>query len=621
MIIIILSIVLLGCVFFSLLFLDLFLKAKKENNDLQKTLALLSEEVDSSRREFSELKIKLKEEVQARLLLFSSLKESEELYRQVFEMSGAALMVVNEDGRISLTNTHFEELFNVAKTKTIGTNWLQFIARNDRDRISKAYKKCHREKQLVFRHTCRIVTIKKQLRKASIQFGYVEKTKQVVIAIIDMTKQLEREDKFRQLFTAVEQSPTAVVITDTDGMIEYVNNKFEQVSGYVAREVLGKNSNLLRSNQFNEEFYADLWSVVKSQGVWKGELHNKRKDNTLYWEFVSISGIRDDEGKVTHYIELKEDITERKAIELDNELKTKELEEVNEKLKSEEQKLKVMLEDLQESHEELKQTRDQLVQSEKLASLGQLSAGIAHEINNPLGFIKSNVTTLSKYTNNILSFYEGFLKTKETFGVHNEADSELILALSELADKKKLGFIKENIDPMFVDIKDGINRIKVIVEDLKRFARQDEGTQELININEVLESVITIVWNELKYKVELIRDFSDVPPVKVSAQRIGQVFINLLINASHAVEKYGFITIKTYHKSGKVCVDVMDNGCGMDEETLKNIFDPFFTTKPVGEGTGLGLSLSYDIVKSYGGALDVESNPGKGTKFTVRLPI
>ncbi|MDE2027129.1 MAG: GHKL domain-containing protein [Candidatus Omnitrophica bacterium] len=166
----------------------------------------------------------------------------------------------------------------------------------------------------------------------------------------------------------------------------------------------------------------------------------------------------------------------------------------------------------------------------------------------------------------------------------------------------------------------GIERIQKIVLDLRTFAHEGGDIMDLARVEDIMDSVINIVHNEIKYKAELKKTYGQTPPVKCNPQKIGQVFINLLINAAQAIEKTGTIEVKTYRQQGYACIDVRDTGHGIKEEYLKKIFEPFFTTKPVGKGTGLGLSVSYEIIKKHGGQIKVQSQLGQGTTFTVMLP-
>ena len=272
-------------------------------------------------------------------------------------------------------------------------------------------------------------------------------------------------------------------------------------------------------------------------------------------------------------------------------------------------------------NQELKNTQAQLFQSEKLASIGQLSAGIAHEINNPLGFITNNIVILEEYIESylqILQAMEGLKKTIEDKDL--DKAGKKVQEINVLEEKLNLDFITGDIENLIRQSKSGAERIKKIVQDLRTFARKDEGQMELNNVEEILDGVINIVWNEIKYTAELKKEYGGVPLVKCNAQKLGQVFINLLVNAAQSIKEKGEITVKTYSDEKHVCIEISDTGCGIPKENISKIFDQFFTTKEVGKGTGLGLSIGYNIIKQHKGEMDVLSEINKGTKFTVKLP-
>jgi two-component system NtrC family sensor kinase len=268
------------------------------------------------------------------------------------------------------------------------------------------------------------------------------------------------------------------------------------------------------------------------------------------------------------------------------------------------------------AYSELKATHMQLLQQEKMASIGQLAAGVAHEINNPMGFISSNLGALGKYAARLSEFIAA------QGAAAADADREASgVRIGDLRRKLKIDYVLEDIPKLIAESRDGAERVRVIVQNLKSFSRIDEAKVEATDLNACIESTITIVWNELKYKAALVREFGELPPVTCHAQQLNQVFMNLLVNAAHAIEKQGTITVRTRAEGGSACVSITDTGCGIPEEIRSRIFEPFFTTKDVGKGTGLGLSISYDIVKRHGGSLEVDSEVGRGTTFTVRLPI
>ena len=258
---------------------------------------------------------------------------------------------------------------------------------------------------------------------------------------------------------------------------------------------------------------------------------------------------------------------------------------------------------LSQLNEQLEAAQAQLLQSEKMASIGQLAAGVAHEINNPVGYVTSNLGTLGGYV------------------------EELLAAVASLRDGKPvpehtdLAYLADDIPDLMAETREGLERVKKIVQDLKDFSRVDTSDEvEWADLLAGLESTLNIVHNEIKYKATVVRELQPLPDVPCRPSQINQVFMNLLVNAAQAIPERGSITLRSGHDEDQVWIEVGDDGCGMTEQVCRRIFEPFFTTKPVGKGTGLGLSLSYSIVRKHGGRIDVQSRPGSGTTFRVSLP-
>ena len=283
-------------------------------------------------------------------------------------------------------------------------------------------------------------------------------------------------------------------------------------------------------------------------------------------------------------------------------------------------KLVVKNKKLDEALRHLRETQAQAVQAEKMASIGQLAAGVAHEINNPIGFIGSNLEALADYFQD----YETLLDRYRNLGTmifdNGKADPGEIQAIRELEQELEIEYLKDDIPELLQDCIDGTRRVGRIVADLKNFAHPGNDRQMLIDINQGLESTLNVVANELKYKATLNKEFQEIPPVEGFPQKLNQVFMNILVNAAQAIEEKGQITIRTSAAEGKVWVAISDTGSGIAPENLTKIFDPFFTTKDVGKGTGLGMNIAYNIVKEHGGDIKVESELGKGTCFTLSLP-
>jgi len=265
---------------------------------------------------------------------------------------------------------------------------------------------------------------------------------------------------------------------------------------------------------------------------------------------------------------------------------------------------------------ELQQAQEQLMQSDKMASIGQLAAGVAHEINNPIGYVNSNLNTLEQYAAGLLNIVDAYQVVES----HLDKDSEPIENLVSLKERIDFDYLRQDIMNLIHESQEGANRVKKIVQDLKDFSHVDNNEWQDADLHAGLDSTLNIVHNEIKYKAEVVKEYGRLPTVQCVISQINQVFMNILVNAAQAIENKGVITIRTFEQDGLASIEISDNGKGIDPGNIKKIFDPFFTTKPVGKGTGLGLSLTYSIIKKHGGSIDVESQPGKGTTFRILLP-
>ncbi len=270
-------------------------------------------------------------------------------------------------------------------------------------------------------------------------------------------------------------------------------------------------------------------------------------------------------------------------------------------------------------HARLKDIQNQLLQSEKLASIGQLAAGVAHEINNPIGYIHSNLGTLQEYISNLFSLidtYEALLRELQAPRTERWREVE---ALKQRVDYE---FLVRDLPLLLTESREGVDRVRKIVQDLRDFSHAGHAEQwTLTDLHRGLDSTLNIVWNELKYKAEVRKEYGEVPLVECLPSQLNQVFMNLLVNAGHAIEGRGKIVIATRADAEFAYIEISDTGKGIDSANLGRIFDPFFTTKAVGQGTGLGLSLSYGIVRKHGGQIDVRSEVGNGTTFLITLPL
>ncbi len=415
----------------------------------------------------------------------------------------------------------------------------------------------------------------------------------------------EEEDRTRNL---LENSENNIYTLDLDGKITYVNPAFMRLLEVSEIEELVNQPFLPDCFWFDQKDKKRLLNELKNEHIEIHELalktaKKKRIYVTLYSTFAkNIHGeIRGSQGILF-------DITARKEAEESAAIAYKKLEKAN---------------------HELKEMQSQLVQNEKLASIGQLAAGVAHEMNTPVGFVASNFQTLESYIKKIRELLVMYGELAEIIKSLGQEDlSNKINLISQFRDDKKIGFILDDIQGLFDDSREGLERITNIVQNLRDFSRIDRpGSRDEYDINHGIETTLIVASNEIKYDADIKTEFSDVPLVFCNSGQINQVFLNILINAAQAIRSQerdgqGTITIRTYATDNGVACEIADDGPGIPPDKLSKIFDPFFTTKPTGKGTGLGLSVSYDIiVNKHNGKLLVDSTVGEGAKFIIKLPI
>jgi PAS domain S-box-containing protein len=402
----------------------------------------------------------------------------------------------------------------------------------------------------------------------------------------DITERKRYEDKLRQLSVAVEQSPVAVVITDLAGNITYVNPTFTRCTGYSFQEALGQNPRILKSGYSSPEVYEGLWRTITGGYVWHGEFHNRKKSGELYWESATITPIVDDKGVISHFLAIKEDITESRLIEAE------------------------------------------LRQAQKLEAIGHLAAGIAHEINTPTQFVSDNLTFLAdswKPVQELLKLYQRVIHqtTQADLGPGVEAE------IKQAEENADLDFLLSEIPRAIEQSLDGSHRVAKIVRAMKEFSHPDSVAKTHADINKAIETTITVARNEWKYVADIETAFDgSLPPVLCHPGDFNQVILNLIVNAAHAIKdknpegQKGRITVSTKAAGDCVEIAIADSGTGIPETIRSRVFDPFFTTKEVGKGTGQGLALAHNvIVRKHGGKIWFETESGGGTTFFIQLPI
>jgi PAS domain S-box-containing protein len=554
-------------------------------------------------------------------------------------------------------------------------------------------------------------------------------------ALDNLSHEAERrraEESLRKLSLAVEQSPNSIVITGLDANIEYVNEGFLKATGYSREEVIGKNPRILQSGKTPREAYDDMWIHLTRGEIWKGEFVNRRKDGSEYTESIFASPVHDADGRISHYLGIKEDISERKRAEallraseerlqlsqtaaavgtwewdllsgvarcsdsyfsifglphtsspltypewlervhpddraqaaadiqqvrgtqadyravyriiradgsvrwLESKARVKrdadgsplsmlgaviditERKQLEEQLVAQYEHVSGINAQLIESNKQLEQAQMQLLQSEKMAAIGLLAAGVAHEINNPIGYVSSNLGTLERYLADIFVVLDKYAEAEALLG----AGHPLLQELGQIKAKSNIGHVREDARSLIAESHQGLQRVKDIVLDLRDFSHfSNEEEWVWADVHQGLESTLNVVWNELKYKCDVVKEYGDLPQIYCLPSQLNQVFMNLLVNAAQAIKERGTVTIRTGREGERIWVEVSDTGSGIPPEIIPRLFDPFFTTKPVGKGTGLGLSVSFKIVEKHHGRIEVRSEVGKGATFRVILPV
>ncbi len=402
----------------------------------------------------------------------------------------------------------------------------------------------------------------------------------------------------------VESLPQSILRKNLEGRFTFCNRNFCHELGRAPGEILGKDDYAFFPKELADKYRRDDARVIAAGRPFEAvEEHATPTGDVTYVQITKIP-LRDADGEIIGIQGIFWDVTARKRAE--------------EQLRAQNLLLREMAESERHAHAALKEAQSHLVQSEKLAGLGQMVAGVAHEINNPLSFVSNNVAVLQRDLGEILAVLARYRAEEATL---EAAFPALMAEIRDQRDRLDLDYTTDNLPRLLDRTRDGLGRIQQIVLDLRVFARLDEGALNEVDLNEGIDSTINIVRGHARKKrVEIEKDLGRLPAQLCFGAKLNQVIMNLVMNAIDACPEGGTVTIRTLAGDDGVRIDVIDTGCGIEPAIRERIFDPFFTTKPIGVGTGLGLSISYGIVQDHGGTIEVESEPGHGARFTVRLP-
>jgi len=387
--------------------------------------------------------------------------------------------------------------------------------------------------------------------------------------------------------------------------IVFVNRALAECHGYTPQELLGTDPSLLISIDECREEYSRLVQAMRAGKHERAQLRSRRRDGTAFYAGIAVSAVRNAAGRITHYVSVGSDITRK----LEDERQREELQ----------QRLIAEMKERERMAVELRI-------AQKLEAVGQLAAGIAHEINTPVQYIGDSVLFLQSAVVDMERLLETYRTSIATLPV-GDALNAARKRISEAEQAADLGFLRDEVPKAFDRTLEGVQRVTNIVRAMKEFAHPDGNEQSAADINRALDTTLTVATNEYKYCARVERLFGALPDVVCNVGELNQVFLNLIVNAAHAIQESGkdaatgLIVVSTEATEDTVRISIGDNGCGIPDEHRERIFDPFFTTKEVGKGTGQGLSIARSIVERHAGHIDVQSERGIGTTFTLSLPI
>ncbi len=483
------------------------------------------------------------------------LEASEIRYRRLFESAKDGILILNaETGKVIDVNPSMIDMLGYPHDTFLGKELWKIENFKKIVQSKEAFLDVKRKGYI---HYDDLSLVTKEGQKINVEFVSnvypVNDTTVMQCNIRNITARKRAEESVMLQNAALQSAANAIVITDRDGKIIFINQAFSQLTGYSQEEAIGKTPNILKSGSHSFSFYQDLWKTILSGEVWKGELENKRKDGSFYAEEMTITPVRQAHAEISHFIAIKQDITERKKFQYE------------------------------------------VLQAQKIQSIGTLAGGVAHDFNNILG---------------------------------------IILIYASLLEQSALS--KEKILEGSRAINRAVDRGKELVRQILTFARKTEIVFEPINVVELIYELLSMLRQTFPKVITFTENFAkEIPFIFGDRVQIHQVLLNLFVNARDAMPNGGSITIKIeQHKKDMVqsifseaeqdsyvCISVADTGEGMDAATLQRIFDPFFTTKEIGKGTGLGLAVVYGVMQSHRGFVDVESAPGHGTTFRLFFPI
>jgi PAS domain S-box-containing protein len=507
-----------------------------------------------------------------------TVSESEKRYQTIFENTGTATVIIENDMTISLINAEFEQITGYGKDEIeLKLKWTDLIVPEYREKVESYHIDRRTETGSAPHHyETRIINKSSEILDVYMTVSLIPGTMQSLASFVNISDLKKAEAAVAKLAAIVDSSDDAIISKTLDGIIRSWNHSAEGIYGYTADEVIGKNVSILLPEDRPDEVNQILQMLKNGERIDHFETVRKRKDGKLIHVSLTISPIYDSKGKIIGASTIARDITDR--IRRD---------------------------------EELRSQQQQLIQADKLATLGILSSGLAHEITNPNNFIMLNSGIIKKAWDDAAPILAEYYESHGDFALAGMPYSQSFDKLTRLLD----------------GLSEGSVRIKRIVQSLKDYVRHEPGELgQSVKLNEVVKSAIVIVNNLIKKSTDHLSISYDesVPEIKGNTQQLEQVVINLITNSCQALtDKKQKLSISTQYDRGShsVVFRIEDEGRGISDDDMKYIMDPFFTTKRDSGGTGLGLSITSNIIKNHNGSLKINSREGQGTLVTVKIPV
>lgn len=582
-----------------------------------------------------------------------------------FELSPDLLCIIGLDGYFRRVNSRWKQAFGFSASAFSTQPWLDWVHRDDRQHsLAKIHQLVTGGVEAISfqnRFLCRDGSYKWLAWRAVLS----KEDKLIYATVQNLGTRPEcsiAKSQFQSRFNSLEEhfhllvesvKDYAIYMLDEYGRVISWNAGAQRINGWQSEEIIGQSvARFFTSEDVAAGKPEESLRRATEDGKFEYENWRMRKDGTRFWANVLITALKDENGQILGFATVTRDITERKRteealqrayddLERRVEERTAELSQTNARLQEEiyirrgteealrqsKSHLKQQASQLQKALHDLQSTQSQLIQTEKMSSLGQLVAGVAHEINNPISFIYGNIDYARHYVRDLMQIVELYQQH------YPDADPEIQTAI----EQAELDFIIEDMPKLLTSMKDGAERIHQIVQGLRNFSRHDQAQLKVVDLHEGIESALLILQHRFKAntqrgEIQILEQYDSLPKIECYAGLLNQVFINLVNNALDAIDsrwenekpstgEHPEICLATEATDDAIAIQIRDNGTGMNENISRRIFDPFFTTKPVGKGTGLGLAISYQIVvERHGGQIECASQPGRGTEFTIRLP-